>query len=79
MVLGHSACGAVSAAVQSMDAKGRLPGHIQELVNAVKPAAVRVRNEKLRTKGACMPHHIPLISTLAVGLAFAFSAGLIAT
>ena len=44
MVLGHSACGAVSAAVQSMDAKGRLPGHIQELVNAVKPAAVRVRN-----------------------------------
>jgi len=38
MVLGHSQCGAVKAAVAHIDAKDALPGSISELVNLIKPA-----------------------------------------
>lgn len=38
MVMGHSSCGAVAAALQSSRARSKLPGHLPELVEAVQPA-----------------------------------------
>jgi carbonic anhydrase len=40
-VLGHSACGAVKAAMQHIDAKDSLPGAINGLVELVKPAVMK--------------------------------------
>ena len=37
MVLGHQSCGAVDAAMKTVAAKGKAPGHIQSLVTAIKP------------------------------------------
>ncbi len=38
LVLGHSSCGAVAAALQSARERSKLPGHIPELVEAIQPA-----------------------------------------
>jgi carbonic anhydrase len=38
MVLGHSSCGAVAAALQSVRERSKLPGHLPELVEAIQPA-----------------------------------------
>jgi len=38
LVLGHSACGAVDAAIKVAKSKAVLPGHLPELVGAIKPA-----------------------------------------
>jgi carbonic anhydrase len=40
MVLGHSQCGAVKAAIQHIHDKDALPGSINTLVNAIKPAVL---------------------------------------
>lgn len=45
MVLGHSACGAVKAAKQHIDAKDSLPGAIDGLVELVKPAVAQSKGE----------------------------------
>ncbi|MBU6494176.1 MAG: carbonic anhydrase [Burkholderiales bacterium] len=45
MVLGHTNCGAVGAAVKVVKENARLPGHLPELVNAIKPA-VRIAQGK---------------------------------
>jgi carbonic anhydrase len=45
MVLGHSACGAVKAAVAHIDANDVLPGSIRELVDLIRPAAASVRGK----------------------------------
>jgi carbonic anhydrase len=45
MVLGHSACGAVKAAKQHIDAKDSLPGAIDGLVELVKPAVTQSKGE----------------------------------
>ena len=37
VVLGHQSCGAVDAAMKTLAAKGKAPGHIQSLVTAIKP------------------------------------------
>ena len=37
VVLGHGSCGAVDAAMKTIAAKGKAPGHIQSLVTAIKP------------------------------------------
>jgi carbonic anhydrase len=37
LVLGHQSCGAVDAAIKTVAAKGKAPGHIQSLVAAIKP------------------------------------------
>src|SRR6516165_1832166 len=37
VVLGHQSCGAVDAALKTVAAKGKAPGHIQSLVKAIKP------------------------------------------
>jgi carbonic anhydrase len=43
MVLGHSSCGAVKAAVKHVEDKDDLPGAIKDLVALIKPAAEQVR------------------------------------
>ena len=40
VVLGHSSCGAVDAAIKVMRNDARLPGHLPELIRAIKPAVV---------------------------------------
>ena len=37
VVLGHQSCGAVDAAMKTIAAKGKAPGHIQSLVTAIEP------------------------------------------
>ena len=41
LVLGHSSCGAVAAALQSSRERKKLPGHLPELVDAIQPAVER--------------------------------------
>lgn len=43
MVLGHSACGAVGAAIKVVEENAELPGHLPELVDPIKPAVEAVR------------------------------------
>jgi len=45
MVLGHSGCGAVKAALEHIDHHDSLPGAIEGLVNLIKPAVEKVRNQ----------------------------------
>jgi carbonic anhydrase len=45
MVLGHSNCGAVKAALKHIDAKDALAGSIGELVNTIKPAVTAVQGQ----------------------------------
>ena len=40
MVLGHTGCGAVDAAIKVLKTKAVLPGHLPELVTAIKPAVI---------------------------------------
>jgi carbonic anhydrase len=40
IVLGHSGCGAVDAAIKVLKTKSVLPGHLPQLVSAIKPAVV---------------------------------------
>ncbi len=46
MVLGHTNCGAVKSAMKHIDAKDVLPGAINELVNTIKPAVLKVKNQQ---------------------------------
>ena len=40
MVLGHSGCGAVDAAIKVLKSKAVLPGHLPDLIKAIKPAVI---------------------------------------
>jgi carbonic anhydrase len=40
IVLGHTGCGAVDAAIKVLKTKTVLPGHLPELVTAIKPAVI---------------------------------------
>jgi carbonic anhydrase len=40
LVLGHSNCGAVDAAIQVVKSDAKLPGHLPELIQAIKPAVI---------------------------------------
>ena len=40
MVLGHSGCGAVDAAIKVVQSKVQLPGHLPDLIGAIKPAVL---------------------------------------
>ena len=40
MVLGHTGCGAVDAAIKVLKTKVVLPGHLPELITAIKPAVI---------------------------------------
>lgn len=41
LVLGHNNCGAVDAAIKVLKENAELPGHLPQLVNAIKPAVDR--------------------------------------
>lgn len=45
LVLGHSNCGAVKAAMKHIDDHDELPGSIENLVNLIKPAVEQVRGK----------------------------------
>ena len=45
MILGHSQCGAVKAAIQHIHDKDALPGAINDLVNAIKPAVLESQHK----------------------------------
>ena len=45
MVLGHSQCGAVKAAIQHIHAHDALPGAINDLVNNIKPAVLETQGK----------------------------------
>ena len=40
MVLGHTNCGAVAAAVKVVTERAELPGHLPELVKSIEPAVI---------------------------------------
>ena len=40
LVLGHSGCGAVDAAIKVLKTKAVLPGHLPDLIAAIKPAVI---------------------------------------
>ena len=46
LVLGHSQCGAVDAAIKVAQSKAVLPGHLPGLVNAIKPAVAVAEKSK---------------------------------
>jgi carbonic anhydrase len=46
MVLGHSGCGAVDAAIKVLKSKAVLPGHLPELITAIKPAVIVAEKTK---------------------------------
>lgn len=45
VVLGHSKCGAVDATIDYVKEDAKLPGHLPELVAAIKPAVEEVRGK----------------------------------
>jgi len=47
MVLGHFGCGAVDAAIKVLNSKAVLPGHLPDLIAAIKPAVITA--EKTQT------------------------------
>ena len=46
MVLGHSGCGAVDAAIKVLKTKAVLPGHLPELIRTIKPAVIAAEKTK---------------------------------
>lgn len=46
MVLGHTQCGAVTATVKALKDGAHLPGHLPELVRAIKPAVQMAKTAK---------------------------------
>ncbi|MFL9956035.1 carbonic anhydrase [Paraburkholderia nemoris] len=46
MVLGHTGCGAVDAAIKVLKAKAVLPGHLPGLISAIKPAVIAAEKTK---------------------------------
>ncbi len=47
VVLGHQSCGAVKAAIETIAAKGKAPGHIESLVKAIRPAVEATAKDDL--------------------------------
>lgn len=45
MVLGHSSCGAIKATIEALQKGNTLPGHIADLVRAIKPGIEAVMKE----------------------------------
>jgi carbonic anhydrase len=45
MVLGHTQCGAVKAAIEHIDANDALPGSIGELIDPIRPAVLAVKGQ----------------------------------
>src|SRR5438046_5461934 len=52
MVLGHTGCGAVDAAIKVIKTKAVLPRHLPQLIAAIKPAVLIAEKTKTATLGA---------------------------
>lgn len=46
MVLGHTNCGAVDATIKVLKDNAKLPGHLPDLVNSIKPAVEKAKAQK---------------------------------
>ena len=76
MVLGHSGCGAVDAAIKVSKTKAILPGHLPELISAIKPAVIVAERtqsgnlldnaiaENVRRQVARLKHSPPVVEAL---------------
>jgi carbonic anhydrase len=76
MVLGHSGCGAVDAAIKVVKTNAVLPGHLPELITAIKPAVIvaeKTRSgnlldnaiaENVRRQVARLKHSPPVVEKL---------------
>jgi len=58
VVLGHQSCGAVDAAMKTVAAKGKAPGHIQSLVTAIKPVVESTPKADLDTMIKANVQHV---------------------
>jgi len=58
VVLGHQSCGAVGAAMKTVAAKGKAPGHIQSLVTAIKPVINSTPKADLETMTKANAKHV---------------------
>jgi carbonic anhydrase len=58
LVLGHQSCGAVDAAMKTVAAKGKAPGHIQSLVTAIKPVVDSTPKGDLETTIKANVNHV---------------------
>jgi len=58
VVLGHQSCGAVDAAMKTIAAKGKAPGHIQSLVTAIKPVVEATPKGDLETTTKANVKHV---------------------
>jgi len=58
VVLGHQSCGAVDAAMKTVAAKGKAPGHIQSLVTAIKPVVEATAKDDLDTTVKANVKHV---------------------
>lgn len=47
MVLGHTGCGAIGAAMKAVDTDEDFPGHIQGIASALSPAVIQASEEAL--------------------------------
>ncbi len=55
MVVGHTNCGAVDAAIKVLKDKVVLPGHLPELITALKPAVIIAEKTKTATCSTTQP------------------------
>ncbi|USG61961.1 carbonic anhydrase [Sneathiella marina] len=46
IVMGHTSCGAVGAAIDVLQNEADLPGHLPELISAIEPAVIKAKAEK---------------------------------
>ena len=79
MVLGHTGCGAIDAAIKVVKTKAVLPGHLPELIAAIKPAVIVAEKtktgnlldnaivENVRRQVARLKNSPPVIQKLYVG------------
>jgi carbonic anhydrase len=79
MVLGHTGCGAVDAAIKVLKTKAVLPGHLPELITAIKPAVIVAEktqsgnlldnavSENVRRQVARLKNSPPVVQKLYVG------------
>lgn len=58
VVLGHQSCGAVDAAMKTIAAKGKAPGHIQSLVMALQPVVEATPKGNLDTMIKANVQHV---------------------
>ncbi len=79
VVLGHTGCGAVDAAIKVLKTKSVLPGHLPELIAAIKPAVIAAEKaqpgnlldnaaiENVRRQVVRLKNAPPIIRQLYVG------------